>query len=114
MVGVRSSARLVPAIKSSNTRGYVKFDAIDPQNPKVLIDRKLDLGYEYDAIGRAVLKDGQRDAFFRQRDALRLNPGYTIRYEVPTQEVANRMRQLTESILPSGRYEILVVPKVAP
>jgi hypothetical protein len=114
LAGGVSGARLVPAIKSSNARGYVKFDAVDPQNPKVLIDRKLDLGYEYDASGRPVLKDGQREAFLRQRDALSVNDEYTIRYEVPSQEVADRMRLLAGPILPSGRYEILVVPKVTP
>jgi len=38
------------------------------------------------------------------------NAAYSIRYEVPSQYVANRMRQVISDIMPAGRFEIVVVP----
>ncbi len=91
--------RVVPALKYENAsargRAYVKFDAIDPSNPTVMIDRKLGIGVRR-SNGEISLRSGQRDAFRRQRRALIDNPDVTIRYEVPNATVAGEISKFVE------------------
>jgi hypothetical protein len=55
----------------------IKFDGVDLENPKILIDRK------YKVTSQAK----QIEGFKRQAECLRQNPDYRLRIEVPNEKV---------------------------
>ncbi len=101
--------RVVPALKYTNPNGrdFVKFDAVDVDNPTVLIDRKLNVALKRNGTPMT----DQGDAFRRQGKALKEpgNEAYTVRYEVPNEEVAEKLRELAGLYLPEGRFEVKVL-----
>ena len=103
---VATRRRIVPALQynNPNPRGsnLVRFDAQDPLNPNVLIDRKLNV----------TTHSGQIRQLERQAEALRQNPGYSLRIEVPTDAAARAARHaLDRAIIPDNTpVQIHVVP----
>jgi hypothetical protein len=77
---------------------------VDPANPKVLIDRKWAVTTKDDQIRK--FQDGPLEA-------LRQNPDYRLRIEVPTQRAATDARRLVKKATfsddPHPQIEIVVV-----
>jgi hypothetical protein len=105
-----SAKKIVPALKynnpntSSRAKNYVKFDGVDVDNPKILIDRKHNV----------TTYSGQIDGFRRQAECLRQNPDYILRIEVPNEVALKNAKkallranldkhpQITVTIVPEG------------
>lgn len=104
--------REVPALRYDNPnrnggRGnnYVRFDGVDPANPKILIDRKLNVTTKRQQVRK--FRDGPLRALEQNRE-------YRLRIEVPTQRAATDARRLvryaTNSDTPHPQIDIVVVP----
>lgn len=112
MEGARSSLesqrRQVPALLYSNPnpngRDFVRFDGVDPNNPKILIDRKWAVTTRTQQVGK-----------FRKNvlEALDQNPDYRLRIEVPDERAATDARRLVRKATgeesPHPQIEIVVV-----
>ena len=94
----------VPALRYDNPnargRNIVRFDGIDPNDPKILVDRKLN----------PTTKTKQVDDITRQAEALRQNRGYSLRIEVQNEaEKRAALRLLKAADLPAGTPITVVV-----
>jgi hypothetical protein len=73
----------------------------DPYDPFVLIDRKLNV----------TTLSGQLDQLRRQAEALRQNPGHSVRIEVPTNAAATAAdRALREAGVRGAPISVQLVP----
>jgi hypothetical protein len=96
--------RIVPALRYDNPnprgRSLVRLDAVDEQNPMILIDRKWNV----------TMKTKQVNDLRRAARALAQNPGYALRIEVPNQAVLRK----AEGLLTKARLKdspiYIVVP----
>ncbi|MFO0881259.1 MAG: Hint domain-containing protein [Gemmataceae bacterium] len=86
---VASQRRNVPALRYDNPNpagnNHVRFDGVDPANPRVLIDRKWGVTTRTDQVDK--FRSGPLEA-------LRQNPDYRLRIEVPNQRAATDARRL--------------------
>lgn len=80
-------------------RGLIRFDGIE-ESARVLIDRKLSVT----SFPKQVL------AIRRAARALGQNPGYSLRFEVPTEAAARAARRLVGTYAPRSPMSIRVVP----
>jgi hypothetical protein len=106
---VATQRRNVPALRydNPNPRGknLVRFDAVDPINPKVVvIDRKWAVTTKTDQVNK--FKSGPLEA-------LRQNPDYRLRIEVPNRKAATDARRLLRYATGSDTHpqiDIVVTP----
>ena len=104
---VATKRGMVPALRYDHanpspwTKPYVRFDGVDPQDARMLIDRKLD----------ATMRSGQRKQMRRAAEALRQNPGYQLRIEVPNKVAARNTWRLIER---TGSSDVPITVEVVP
>lgn len=94
----------MPALKfdNPNPRGkdYVRFDGRDLEDFKTLIDRKFN----------ATTHSKQVKDMERVVEALKQNPGYKLRIEVPSNNAFNNVNRLLQKAdVPKGLIEVLKV-----
>jgi hypothetical protein len=86
---VATQRRNVPALRYNNPNpagdNMVRFDAIDPKDPKILIDRKWGVTTKTDQVDK--FKSGPLKA-------LEQNPDFRLRIEVPDKRAATDARRL--------------------
>ncbi len=103
-----TQSRNVPALRYDNPNPagdpFVRFDGVDPANPKVLIDRKWGVTTKTDQVDK--FRDGPLEA-------LRQNPDYRLRIEVRTERAATDARRLVRKATNSNdahpQIDIVVV-----
>jgi hypothetical protein len=111
---VATQRRNVPALRYDNPNPagepVVRFDGVDPTNPRVLIDRKWGVTTKSDQVRKF------RDGPLR---ALEQNPEYRLRIEVPTRRArvdAERLLEYATGSRTHPQIDIVVVdnPPITP
>lgn len=111
---IATRQRNVPALRYDNPRPggdpFVRFDGVDPANPRVLIDRKWGVTTKSDQVRKF------RDGPLR---ALEQNPEYRLRIEVPTRRArvdAERLLEYATGRRTHPQIDIVVVdnPPITP
>ena|GEM_PF-901938 len=104
--------RNVPALRYDNPNpagsNIARFDGLDPSNPNVLIDRKWGVTTKTDQVDK--FRSGPLEA-------LRQNPNYRLRIEVPTPRAATDARRLLRYATGSDihpQIDIVVTPPLNP
>lgn len=104
--------RNVPALRYDNPNpagsNIVRFDGVDPSNPRVLIDRKWGVTTKTDQVDK--FRSGPLEA-------LRQNPDCRLRIEVPTPRAATDARRLLRYATGSDTHpqiDIVVTPPLNP
>lgn len=88
---IATRQRNVPALRYDNPNAagdpFVRFDGVDPANPKTLIDRKWGVTTKSDQVRK--FQEGPLEA-------LRQNPDYRLRIEVPNRKAQVDARRLLD------------------
>jgi hypothetical protein len=107
---IATEKKIVPALRYINpnkdprAKNYVKFDGVDLENPKILIDRK------YNVTSQAK----QIEGFKRQAECLRQNPDYRLRIEVPNEAKLRKARNALQKAELSdfSRITVVIAPEI--
>jgi hypothetical protein len=99
--GLRQSPALPYNNPNPNGSNVVKFDGVDPYDPRMLIDRKLNVS----------TAPGQIEDLQRQAAVLKQNRGYQLRIEVPTEAAA---RNANKALNKAGVGDAPITVKVVP
>jgi hypothetical protein len=102
---VATRRRLTPALRFTNPnargRPEVRFDGVDPNDPSILIDRKIN----------ATTRSKQISDIQRWAEALRQNPGFSVRVEVPSHTAyRNVIRLIAKAEVQNYPISVRIVP----